>query len=501
VGLRKIIGSTPFVEPFQKGTTDQDGNYRITNVAPGTYDVVPSAPAYVVTDGNAGRGKNVVVGEDEEVEGINFSLVRGGVITGKVTDADGRPVIQQQVFLYRAGDFLQQQAQQLRQVYPANSGLTDDRGIYRFFGLVAGQYKVAAGRGEGITAGTFGGGRFMYKQVFHPDKPDVAQAPIIEVREGSEAGNIDIALGRAMQTFSASGRVIYSETQLPVPNIRFGLQRYSGQRYEGVESFASSNGQGDFFIEGLAPGKYGVFLYPNQNPELRAEAVMFDVFDQDVTALTIRLVRGSSISGVIVFEHEDKKAFATLLQLYLGGQISGPTGSSPMLQSALSPIASDGSFRLAGLSAGAVNFRLSRPTGASPPKGFFISRIEHNGLTLRQGLQINDGDNLIGVRVFVGYGSASIRGVVNVDRGLVPEGARMFARLIKAGQPTNTVATAMVDARGHFLMEGIPAGVYEVSVSLSAPGTRPQIAKEQVTAQDGVVSDVSLTFELTQPRP
>jgi hypothetical protein len=341
----------------------------------------------------------------------------------------------------------------------------------------------------------------MYKQVFHPDKSDVAQATIIDVREGSEAGNIDIALGRAMQTFSASGRVIYSETQLPVPNIRFGLQRHSGQRYEGIESVAASNSQGDFFIEGLAPGKYGVFLYPNQNPEMRAEAVMFDVVDQDVMALTIRLVKGSSISGVIVFEHEDKKAFATLLQLYLRGQISVTNGSPVILQPALSPIASDGSFRLAGLSAGPVNFWLSRPTGGSPPKGFFISRIEHNGLTLRQGLEIKDGDNLIGVRVFVGYGSASIRGVVNVDRGLMPEGGRMFARLIKFGQPTNTVASAMVDARGHFLMEGIPAGVYEVSVSLSAPGTRPQLAKEQVTVQDGVVSDVSLTFELPQPRP
>jgi hypothetical protein len=117
-------------------------------------------------------------------------------------------------------------------------------------------------------------------------------------------------------------------------------------------------------------------------------------------------------------------------------------------------------------------------------------------------LEIKEGDQLIGVRVFVGYGSASLRGVVNVDRGLLPEGARMFARLVKPGQ-TNTVAQAMADARGHFLMEGIPAGVYELSVMFADPGRRMQAppVKQQVTVQDGVVTDVSVTLELPQPKP
>ena len=89
----------PF-EPYLKATTDHDGFYRIANVPPGSYEVAPSAPAFRATSDNQ-RAKTVVVGEDENVEGINFSLVRGGVITGKVTDADGRPVILQQVNFFR----------------------------------------------------------------------------------------------------------------------------------------------------------------------------------------------------------------------------------------------------------------------------------------------------------------------------------------------------------------------------------------------------------------
>ena len=91
------------------------------------------------------RGKSVVVGEEEDIQNINFSLVRGGVITGKITDAQGRAVIQQSVNLYRASDF---QQQPLRQIFPANTVQTDDRGIYRFFGLMPGRYKIASGRGD-----------------------------------------------------------------------------------------------------------------------------------------------------------------------------------------------------------------------------------------------------------------------------------------------------------------------------------------------------------------
>jgi len=503
VGLRKALGSTQFVEPFQKATTDQEGNYRIANVAAGAYDIAPSAPAYVVADSNNLRGKNVVVGDDEQVEDINFSLVRGGVITGKVTDADNRPLIQQQVFLYRMADFAQQQ--QMRQVYPAQTIQTDDRGIYRFFGLAAGQYKVAAGRGEGVFAGTFGS-RLVYKQVFHPDAADHASGKVIDVGEGSEAANVDIALGRAMQTFSASGRIIYAENQLPAPNLRFGLQRYSGQRFEGVENMAMSNAQGDFVVDGLAPGRYAVFLYPNQAQDMRAEAVTFEITDHDVSMITIRLMKGSSVSGVIVLEHEDKKAFARLLELQLRGYIAGPAGASLVGTSASTQISPDGSFRLSGLSAGPLNMFLTTAGGGSQPKGFSITRIEHNGTVVPRSIEIRDGDQVTGVRVFVSYGTASLRGVVTVDRGLMPEGARIFARLVRPGAEMNTIAQAQADARGHFLMEGLPSGVYELTVSLFtpmpvAPRMQPPMVKQQVTVQDGVVSDISLTLELPPPKP
>src|ERR1041384_8294521 len=57
VGLRRSEMQMPF-EPYQKATTDADGFYRINNVAPGNYEVLPFAPAFVQAGTNA-RSKQV----------------------------------------------------------------------------------------------------------------------------------------------------------------------------------------------------------------------------------------------------------------------------------------------------------------------------------------------------------------------------------------------------------------------------------------------------------
>src|SRR3954452_24175134 len=73
VALRKVEpGNTS--ERIPRAMTDQDGFYRITNVAPGNYDVSPSAPAFVPANARDLRSKTVLIGEDENVENIDFTL-------------------------------------------------------------------------------------------------------------------------------------------------------------------------------------------------------------------------------------------------------------------------------------------------------------------------------------------------------------------------------------------------------------------------------------------
>ena len=499
IGLRK---GEPFAfnpgEQFLRATTDHDGFYRIGSLAPGSYSLTPSAPAFVMADTKDIRAKSVLIGEDENVEGINFSLVRGGVITGRVTDAEGRPVVEQTVNVYTI-DMLDKPSPE-RPIFGAKSVQTDDRGIYRVFGLSAGRYKVAAGRTDDSFNPTLNPGATIYKQVFHPDVTDQVKATVIEVTEGSEANDVDIALGRAVQTFSASG-VVIDENGLPVPALRIGVQRRVGQRIEYVMSSASSNSRGEFVVEGLIPGKYGVYLPQNQNGDMRAEPVSFDIIEGDVGGLTVKLSKGASLTGFVVLESEDKALFAKLVELQLRAFAMVTVGGNSFGSSTMTPIGRDGSFRLAGLPGGTISLMLGAVMNPLQSKGFNITRIERDGNALSSRLEIKDGEQLTGVRVIVTYGSATIRGIVKLENGSLPEGGRIFLRLQKVGETTPDYRPSTVDARGHFLIDGLPGGNYELvtTVNTGSASGPPRTVKKEVTLTDGAITDVTITIDMNAP--
>lgn len=502
-GAEKVVVSlrkTEQVNPFElalRATTDQDGNYRITNVPPGSYEVTPSTPAFVPSDLKETRNKTVLVGEDENIDNINFALVRGGVITGKVMDADGRPVIQQQVSIYR----VEVLAQQPGRSYPTGGAQTDDRGIYRAFGLTPGRYKVGVGRGDDVGFQTGTGMRSIYKQVFYPDATDQTQAKVIEVGEGTEAANVDIALGRALPTFAASGRVV-DEKGPPASNMRFGLQRNVDRRVDFVNTFGT-NSQGDFTIEGLIPGTYAIFLLPDQSGGKRLETLTFDIIDQDLSGLTVKLIQGASVSGVVVLESENKAALAKFPELKLWAFVTNPSAVqvSGLGSSSGSPIAPDGTFLIGGLAGGIVHFNLSGLTSSLPSKGFGIARIERDGgVSGDRTIEIKDGDQLTGVRVVLVYGNGKLRGVMNLENGVLPNGARFFVRVLKSGQPL-PMRPPDVDARGHFLIEDLPAGVYEIQAGVTGSGFPqwPRAVKREFSVQDGVTTDITITIETPKP--
>jgi len=502
VALRKNEIQMPY-DPIQKALTDPDGFYRITSVAPGNYEVFASLPAFVPTERRDVRSKLVLVGEDDNVEGINFAMVRGGVITGRITDADGRPLIQQQVNIYQEGAFNQPRlnAQQPPPpIYPATSVQTDDRGIYRAFGLQAGRYKVGSGRSDDSFTGTGFGARSSYKQVFYPDVTEADKARVIDVSEGSETADVDITLGRALQTFTATGRVIDGEKGLPIPNIRFSVQRLVGQRVEFVNSQIVSNVQGDFVIEGLLPGRYGITMLQNQSNEMRAEALNFDIVDQDISGVVVKLAKGASLSGVVVIESEDKAVLAKLSEFQVRGFIV-PQGGGMVSSSASSPVGPDGSFRLAGLGSGIVNFNIGTMNRPLPPKGFNIARFERDGVVVKGGIEIKDGEQVTGVRVVLSYGSAIIRGLVVTANGPLPEGTRVSVSLGKPGERGIGTRPPVVDQRGRFLIEGIPAGTYELTtlIGMTTPSSPARVFKQSVTVQEGSSQDVTITVDLEAP--
>jgi hypothetical protein len=91
---------------------------------------------------------------------------------------------------------------------------TDDRGVYRIYGLPAGHYKLSAGdegRGSGVMRAAG-----YYPRTYYPDSSEIGKAAIIDVSEGGETKNIDIKLGRRALTYTVSGRIVDAEGGQPL---------------------------------------------------------------------------------------------------------------------------------------------------------------------------------------------------------------------------------------------------------------------------------------------
>jgi protocatechuate 3,4-dioxygenase beta subunit len=505
VGLRRNEAVTSAAIITARGLTDQDGRYRITNVAEGTYEVMPAAPSFIIPDlPNLPPRKTILVNEGENVEGIDFPLVRGGVITGRVTDADAQPVVQQQVYIYRADSWNSKGPNQQPQIFPMAGGMTDDRGIYRAFGLMPGRYKVAAGRGDDSFNLTQAQGRATYNRVFHPDTSDPAKATIIEVTPGSEATGVDIALEKPLDTYSISGRVVDGEKGQPVAGLRLALEKM-GERFQAYSNFGAANVLGEFTFDNVVPGKYTFSLMADRGNERVLESTPVEVVDGNVSGVVLRVTTGATVSGVIAIENESPQAIAKLQQVEVRGYVTPPSGTGGRSSSVM--VSADGAFHMGGLPGGMLGFVITGPRGSfSQFKNFTITRIERDGVP-QQGnrFEIKDGEEVSRVRIVVSYGDATLRGSIKVENGTLPPGSRFAVRLARIGDAPTAMPTnvGQVDGRGNFLIDGVEAGTYEVIATVITPDrTNQRSIRQQVSLTAGATTQVTLILDasnLKQP--
>jgi len=467
-------------------TTDQQGNYKLSNLAPGQYEIVTGAPQFVLTSSEPMR--RLIIGEGETIENIDFTLVRGGVITGKVVDADGRPVIEEQVQVFGPDG---------PNVGPPIYGFTtigpDDRGIYRIFGLPPGKYKVAAGSPEDrMTYGRILGA--VFSQTYYPSANDATKATVVEVGEGSEVTNVDITLRRTQPTFTVTARVVDADTGKPVADATWGLEKFRENGSFGTSGMPS-NAQGEIKLENMTPGKYALFVLATLGHEVYSEPVHFEVVDQDIKDLVVKASSGSSIAGTIVFEGVNEKARPNLaeLMLYVHSMSEEANGmSSGSMPQAL--VSADGSFRVGGLRPGTLYFSIFvHRKGPGPANEFEVARVERDGVVLPKA-EIKAREQIKDLRLIVRSRSGRIRGIVKYENGQVPSSyVQVTAK--RVGDENSEMAMQM-DDRGRFISEGLAAGVYEVRVLVYLSNRLPAQAKQQVVVSDNQVSEVTLTVDV-----
>jgi carboxypeptidase family protein len=489
--------------------TDEEGRYRFKGVTAGSYDVFPAAPALVLPkQGRYGQpGKTVMVEVGESTEGVDFALKGGGVITGRVTEADGRPVVEEEVLLNKIAE----QGLTL-QFIPHNyeSLITDDRGVYRVYGVPAGHYMVSVGEPYGPVR-TGGNGREYYMETFHPGVTDRAKAVLVEVKEGAETTGVDIIMGPPQKTYAITGRVVNAQNR-PLPGVELGLIALSenGNSRSDTTGDWRSNDKGVFLIEGALPGHYRI--YPRNDPSSNSfgEPIPFDVKNEDVSDLEIKMSRGGTISGVVVVEGvNDPGLRDKLSQLRVSSHVVSQDPSTTLRdrssdEFASSQISGDGSFLVAGLRPGKATIHLNW-NSPSPPKEFTILRVERNGQDITNGMVIGQGEQVTGVRVVIGVGSGAIRGQVKIEGGQL-EGVRLSLYVRRAGSTPNYYRIIELDMHGRFAIEKLVEGDYELMIgpmSVTVTGdagaktmSRMPTVNQTVSMSPGAVSEVTLILSL-----
>jgi hypothetical protein len=496
----------PIERPLAKATTDSEGHYQLTGVPAGQHFLQAFAPALIAGPSYMGRQEKVInIAAGEALESEDIALTRGAAITGRITDADGQPLIQETVRLLAVNE-------QGRQIPMSVAGIpnmyaTDDRGIYRLFGVPPGRYILCVGMNtSGTTTRMGNSANKFYPLTFHPGVTDEAKATVVEVVAGSEATGVDIVLGQSSKAYSVSGRIIDAATGKPLLGVQYGYGWLDREDRLNSTSFANSTSgtRGEFRLDGVAPGRYAAFAVPQADSEMYSDTTVFTVVDSDVTGIEVNVHRGSSISGEVVIEGaEDQPGAPRLSDLRLN---VGAGSVNVAFVGRTVTVAADGSFRTVGLPRGIANFGLAM---YPPPKGLSFLRVERDGVEQRNGIEVGLAEEISGVKVVLGYGTGAIRGQVEIEGGEIPPRTMMFVMLQRLDPkqqsqhrpPQQYRRPPVPDSRGRFAIDGLLPGEYDLRLTFQVlpvgdiSQTSPKIVTRRVTVKNGAETQVTIVID------
>lgn len=490
-----------------RAKTDADGRFRFAEVAAGQYLINALTPGfYSASDFQYGLpGRTLNVGKGETVENIELQLKRGAVITGRVTDENNEPIVETQVQLQRVGD-RNPMRQDMLSFY---SYRTDDRGMYRIYGLPPGKYHVSVG--VPVRDGAFSAQnmRAFIEQTFHPDATEQAKAKLIEVEEGQGASDVDIRIAKMKNSYEASGRVVDAQTGQPVAGVglSFGAIHPSTGRIAGwVSGGPRTDTNGEFQMLGLRAGKYEVFISGlDDKREYYSDPITLTVTNSDLAGIEIRAFRGATISGWAVIEGTaDPAILAKRAQMQLWTVSETSSGALFNASQRTTQVKPDGSFQLTGVPAGKMRLSSNR---AIP--GLTQVRVEQNGAPVKDNsIEVRQGEQINNIRVVFAHSTAAIRGRVEFLGGSLPEGISIMVVAQPSERGSANGKSTQLDARGQFVLDGLLPGEYTLRLSVNYPQLSTQelnllIRKigsytQRVSVANGSQIPLNITIDLSQ---
>jgi len=419
-------------EAIQWTKTSKEGSFTFNRPKPGIYYIFAEAPGLV----NSGNRLQVRLGDS-----VNLTMVPGGVITGRVTDQNGDPVIEVQVstVLLKQSDG----------IVPTSLGYgqsiaTDDRGVYRIYGLHPGRYIVASNAGNSFASAV--DPLTSNPPTYYPSN-DRASATEIDVQPGQEVTGVDIRF-RSVMGHSISGVVegLPNEEVDRRNTVNVILVQLPEKiPLRGVFSMLRSS-PNEFSLSGIPEGNYELFARViSQGESYASEPYKITIRGGDAKGIRLKAMPMPSIGGSIVVEQPvEKERSCPNLRVSMPEEVSIRVASASEFSQ--SQVGSNRDFRLTYLKPGKA-----RLYADLPGEHWYVRSIS------RRAIDLKFGDRITGVVVTIAQDGAQLLGKV---AGEGKKRAFLVPAATEAVDDIHRYAYGDTAADGAFLLKNIAPGEY-----------------------------------------
>jgi hypothetical protein len=469
------VGGAPGA--YRQATTEPDGTFRIEDIAPGVYRVSPQAPSYVLADASLRAAPSAPV-YARAGDTLALTMIPGGVITGRVMNAAGESLVGINVRALRVRSDTDESPEDSFMRWQLTT-MTDDRGIYRLYGLAPGAYVVSAG---GINEFVYEINPFLGETLTYHPSSSRDRAAVINVRSGEEATGIDIRY-RGEHGHTIRGQIARGGDS-SMMGISVELKHAASDTTEATVYIYNRNSN-DFLFDGIPDGEYIITARTIgiASDDYTTAPVRVSVRGRDVTGVQLALAPAAWIRGRIRLERFDQATDAEacaergqnrleeiIVTARRTDRATGERTGAPMTSA---PNAT-GEFTLRNPRAGRYRLSFALPPNDSwyirsitlPRRAPGNAETGATNNTASDEVSVAQNERVTGIDVTVAEGAAQIHGRIVPTMESQPLHNRLRVYLV----PTETeraddylrYAEAAVNEEGRFMLRRIAPGRYRI---------------------------------------
>jgi Carboxypeptidase regulatory-like domain len=438
-------------------TTDASGHFSIEKIPAGRFGLRVDRANYLDTQYGQDQpdrpGATLSLAPGQKMTDLLFRLHRAAVITGRVLDEDGDPVLDVSVTAVAHttvhGKFKFRQRA---------SEKTNDLGEYRIYGLEPGRYLLLASPPR-VFPWRNPDEQAAYLPTYYPGTTEIARASTLELKSGDEITGIDIVFVPKLpsRSYNIHGHVVNSLSENPdlhfvvllAPRGKRDLDFISNDKQGTVDSKTE-----DFEIKDVVPGEYVVAAISFGRGDIHRAAQSVDVIASDVNGVLLVLARGIDIPVRVTLEG---KAAASA-DVTVGLNPSADDESANFMAARRAVARPDGSFVLKDVGDGSYWLN-----AYSNCQECYLKSASANGVDLlERGVQVSSGQGPSSIALVYSSNSGTLTGAVtNKDELPAPGALVVLVPDSSSHQKPDQYKSSTTDQYGHFEIRGVPPGHYK----------------------------------------